>query len=208
MNESVALRRGAQADAEAVRALVEAAYTKRIPVIGRLPIPMQADYAQALRDHRFDLLLAGPDLAGLIETRAEADHLLVVNVAVHPAFQGRGFGSRLMGRADAVAAEAGLRAAAPLHQQEVHGEPAPLRRARLPGGAGGALRRTGPDPRRRRHRAHGEGPRGVTPRSLRSRHARLGSAGARRDLGDRAAAAATGASISATAKSSRSGAFS
>lgn len=108
MNESVALRRGAQADAEAVRALVEAAYTKWIPVIGRLPIPMRADYAQALRDHRFDLLVAGPDLAGLIETRAEADHLLVVNVAVHPAFQGRGFGSRLMGRADAVAGEAGL----------------------------------------------------------------------------------------------------
>ncbi|WCS26965.1 GNAT family N-acetyltransferase [Methylobacterium sp. NMS14P] len=108
MDESVALRRGAPADAEAIRALVEAAYTKWIPVIGRLPIPMRADYAQALRDHRFDLLLAGPDLAGLIETRAEADYLLVVNVAVHPAFQGRGFGSRLMGRADAAAAEAGL----------------------------------------------------------------------------------------------------
>ncbi|KQS84926.1 GCN5 family acetyltransferase [Methylobacterium sp. Leaf361] len=108
MNESVALRRGAPADADAIRALVEAAYTKWIPVIGRLPIPMWADYAQALRDHRFDLLVAGPDLAGLIETRTEADHLLVVNVAVHPAFQGRGFGSRLMGRADAVAGEAGL----------------------------------------------------------------------------------------------------
>ena len=108
MNESVALRRGAPADADAIRALVVAAYTKWIPVIGRLPIPMRADYAQALRDHRFDLLVAGPDLAGLIETRTEADHLLVVNVAVHPAFQGRGFGSRLMGRADAVAGEAGL----------------------------------------------------------------------------------------------------
>ncbi|MEE7451038.1 GNAT family N-acetyltransferase [Methylobacterium radiotolerans] len=108
MDESVAVRRGGPADAEAIRALVAAAYTKWIPVIGRLPIPMRADYAQALRDHRFDLLVAGPDLAGLIETRTEADHLLVVNVAVHPAFQGRGFGSRLMGRADAVAAEAGL----------------------------------------------------------------------------------------------------
>ncbi|MFF9551600.1 GNAT family N-acetyltransferase [Methylobacterium fujisawaense] len=108
MDESVVVLRGAPADADAIRGLVEAAYTKWIPVIGRLPIPMQADYAQALRDHRFDLLRAGPDLAGLIETRAEADHLLVVNVAVHPAFQGRGFGSRLMGRADAVAAEAGL----------------------------------------------------------------------------------------------------
>jgi ribosomal protein S18 acetylase RimI-like enzyme len=108
MDESVAVRRGEPADAEAIRGLVAAAYTKWIPEIGRLPIPMQADYRQAVRDHRFDLLLAGPDLAGLIETRAEADHLLVVNVAVHPAFQGRGFGSRLMGRADAVAAEAGL----------------------------------------------------------------------------------------------------
>jgi ribosomal protein S18 acetylase RimI-like enzyme len=108
MDESVAVRRGAQADVEAIRALVAAAYTKWIPVIGRLPIPMRADYAQALRDHRFDLLLAGPDLAGLIETKAEADHLLVVNVAVDPAFQGRGFGSRLMGLADAVAAGAGL----------------------------------------------------------------------------------------------------
>jgi ribosomal protein S18 acetylase RimI-like enzyme len=108
MDESVALRRGAPADVEAIRALVEAAYTKWIPVIGRLPIPMRADYAQAVRENRFDLLLAGPDLAGLIETRAEADHLLVVNVAVDPSFQGRGFGSRLMGRADAVAAGAGL----------------------------------------------------------------------------------------------------
>ncbi|MFB0491040.1 ribosomal protein S18 acetylase RimI-like enzyme [Methylobacterium sp. OAE515] len=107
MDESVAVRRGESADVEAIRALVAAAYTKWIPVIGRLPIPMRADYAQALRDHRFDLLLAGPDLAGLIETKAEADHLLVVNVAVDPAFQGRGFGSRLMGLADAVAAGAG-----------------------------------------------------------------------------------------------------
>ena len=108
MDESVAVRRGTPADVEAIRALVAAAYTKWIPVIGRLPNPMRADYAQALRDHRFDLLLAGPDLAGLIETKAEADHLLVVNVAVDPAFQGRGFGSGLMGLADAVAAGEGL----------------------------------------------------------------------------------------------------
>ena len=108
MDESVAVRRGAPADVEVIRALVEAAYTKWIPVIGRLPIPMRADYAQAVLENRFDLLLAGPELAGLIETKAEADHLLVVNVAVDPAFQGRGFGVRLMQRADAIAAEAGL----------------------------------------------------------------------------------------------------
>jgi ribosomal protein S18 acetylase RimI-like enzyme len=108
MNESVALRRGAPADAEAIRALVEAAYTKWIPVIGRLPTPMQADYAAAVRAHRFDLLPAGVDLAALIETTAEPDHLLIVNVAVHPAFQGRGLGTRLMALADGLAAETGL----------------------------------------------------------------------------------------------------
>ncbi|WP_457105177.1 GNAT family N-acetyltransferase [Methylobacterium sp. P5_C11] len=108
IDEAVTVRRGGSADVAAIRTLVRAAYTKWIPVIGRLPIPMQADYAQAVRDHRFDLLLADTVLAGLIETKAEVDHLLVVNVAVHPAFQGQGFGSRLMGRADAVAAEAGL----------------------------------------------------------------------------------------------------
>ncbi|MCJ2098545.1 GNAT family N-acetyltransferase [Methylobacterium sp. E-046] len=121
MDEPATIRRGAPADA--IRALVAAAYAKWIPVIGRLPIPMRADYAQAVLEHRFDLLpvgpnragpglagsnLAGSDLAGLIETKAEVDHLLVVNVAVHPAFQGRGFGVALMARADALAAEAGL----------------------------------------------------------------------------------------------------
>ena len=108
MDEGVVIRRAGPADAEAVRALVAAAYTKWIPVIGRLPTPMQADYARVVRTHRFDLLQAGADLAALIETKAEADHLLIVNVAVHPAFQGRGLGTRLLGLAEDIAGEAGL----------------------------------------------------------------------------------------------------
>ncbi|MCJ2051755.1 GNAT family N-acetyltransferase [Methylobacterium sp. J-070] len=108
MDEGVAIRRAGPADAEAIRALVAAAYTKWIPLIGRLPTPMRADYAESVLAHRFDLLQAGADLAALIETKAEADHLLIVNVAVHPAFQGRGFGTRLLGLAEAIAAEAGL----------------------------------------------------------------------------------------------------
>ncbi|MCJ2138132.1 GNAT family N-acetyltransferase [Methylobacterium sp. J-026] len=108
MDGTVAIRRGAPADAEAIRALVEAAYTKWIPVIGRLPTPMRADYRDAVRHHRFDLLQVGDALAALIETTGEGDHLLIVNVAVHPAFQGRGFGTRLLGLAESIAAGAGL----------------------------------------------------------------------------------------------------
>lgn len=105
-DETIGIRRGGPADAEAIRALVEAAYTRWIPVIGRLPLPMQADYAQAVRHHRFDLLQVAGDLAGLIETVQADDHLLIANVAVHPAFQGRGFGVRLLGLAETIAASA------------------------------------------------------------------------------------------------------
>ncbi|MCJ2060958.1 GNAT family N-acetyltransferase [Methylobacterium sp. J-048] len=102
------IRRAEPADAAAIRALVDAAYAKWIPLIGRLPTPMRADYAQAVLAHRFDLLHSGEDLAALLETTQESDHLLVVNVAVHPKYQGRGYGTGLLAQAESIAAEAGL----------------------------------------------------------------------------------------------------
>ena len=102
------MRRAGPGDAQAIRALVHEAYAKWIPLIGRLPTPMQADYVQAVLRHRFDLLDVGDDLAALIETVPEAGHLMIVNVAVHPAFQGRGFGVRLLRLAEDIAAAAGL----------------------------------------------------------------------------------------------------
>ncbi|WP_370875398.1 GNAT family N-acetyltransferase [Methylobacterium amylolyticum] len=103
-----ALVRGGPADAEAIRALTHAAYARWVPVIGRLPLPMQADYAEAVRRHRFDLLRDGDTLAALIETAPGDGHLLIVNVAVHPARQGRGHGRLLLRHAEALAAAAGL----------------------------------------------------------------------------------------------------
>jgi ribosomal protein S18 acetylase RimI-like enzyme len=69
---------------------------------------MTADYAEALRKHRFDLLYVEGTLAALIETIAEADHLLIENVAVSPAFQGRGLGRKLMAHAEKLAASSGF----------------------------------------------------------------------------------------------------
>jgi ribosomal protein S18 acetylase RimI-like enzyme len=105
--DGLELRRAAAADAAAVRALTRAAYAKWVPLIGREPKPMQADYERAVREHRIDLALLGGALAGLIETIAEPDHLLIENVAVAPAFQGRGLGRRLMAHAEQLAAEQG-----------------------------------------------------------------------------------------------------
>jgi GNAT superfamily N-acetyltransferase len=102
------LRRGAAEDAPAIRELTRTAYAKWVPIIGREPKPMTADYAEAVRKHRFDLLYVEGELAALIETIPEADHLLVENVAVAPAFQGRGLGRKLMAHAEELAASLGF----------------------------------------------------------------------------------------------------
>ena len=94
-------------DADAIRTLTREAYAKWIVVIGREPLPMTVDYAAALKAHRFDLLHVEGTITGLVETVAKADHLLIENVAVSPAFQGRGLGGRLLGQAEALAAAAG-----------------------------------------------------------------------------------------------------
>jgi len=107
------LRRALPADAEAVRALVRQAYAKWVPVIGREPKPMTANYATAVRLNRIDLAYEGDEkgaeLAGLIETIDRADHLLIENVAVAPAFQGRGLGRALIAHAERLAAMVGYR---------------------------------------------------------------------------------------------------
>jgi GNAT superfamily N-acetyltransferase len=102
------LRRGVVTDAPAIRELTRAAYAKWVPVIGREPKPMTADYAEAVRKHRFDLLYVEGKLAALIETIPEADHLLIENVAVSPPFQGRGLGRKLMTHAEKLAASLGF----------------------------------------------------------------------------------------------------
>jgi len=108
MDDAVTIRQALEDDAGAIAELTRAAYAKWVPVIGREPRPMQADYAEAVRRHRFDLLHVGDRLAALIETVPEDGWLLIVNVAVHPDFQKRGFGRRLLARAEDLAAS-GLR---------------------------------------------------------------------------------------------------
>ena len=108
MSEAGELRRAVASDAPAIRALTCEAYAKWVPLIGREPKPMTADYAEAVRRHRIDLLHLDGVLAALIETIAEADHLLIENVAVSPAFQGRGLGRKLMAHAEQIAASSGF----------------------------------------------------------------------------------------------------
>jgi len=101
------MRRAIPDDAASVRELTRAAYAKWVELIGREPRPMTADYDAAVRDHLVDLLYDDGRLVGLIEMRPEADHLLIVNVAVAPTSQGQGFGRVLLAHAAEVAKSLG-----------------------------------------------------------------------------------------------------
>lgn len=103
------LRCATPADAASIRELTRTAYAKWVPVIGREPKPMTADYNAAVRDHLVDLLHVDGSLVTLIEMAPGADHLLVVNVAVAPACQGQGFGRVLLAHAEAVATSLGFK---------------------------------------------------------------------------------------------------
>jgi predicted N-acetyltransferase YhbS len=97
------MRTANAADADLARAVTRAAYAKWVPVIGREPRPMTADYAAAVVRHRIDLVYQNGAAVGLIEMIPEADHLYIQNVAVLPELHGQGLGRKLLAHAERVA---------------------------------------------------------------------------------------------------------
>jgi ribosomal protein S18 acetylase RimI-like enzyme len=107
IDPTVELRRADPQDAEMIRDLVRAAYAQWIPILGREPMPMKADYERAVREHQIDILSKDGRMLGLIETMLRPDHLWIENIAVRPDSQGNGLGQRLLAHVERKAAEAG-----------------------------------------------------------------------------------------------------
>lgn len=107
-----ALRLAAARDLAAIEALVNAAYGHYVARIGKIPGPMRdvddGSYARHIEAGHVNLLQQHDEIVGLLVLIPKSDTLLLDNVAVAPAAQGRGFGKVLMQAAEAHARQHGF----------------------------------------------------------------------------------------------------
>ncbi len=95
------------ADIPAVLAVVDAAYSRHVPTIGRKPAPMLADYDALVAANHVWVMKDGDAVVGVLVLMGEPDHLLLENVCVAPDRQGQGIGLRLLAFTEAEARRRG-----------------------------------------------------------------------------------------------------
>ncbi|WP_263140807.1 GNAT family N-acetyltransferase [Pseudomonas sp. RIT-PI-AD] len=96
----IALRPATPADAARVATCVRDAYAPWIARLGREPAPMGQDYAQAIERQQVFLAEWSGQLAGVLVLKVTDEGLLLENLAVAPACQGRGIGHFLLETAE------------------------------------------------------------------------------------------------------------
>lgn len=101
------IRMAEDADCDALRAIVETAYSPYVARIGRKPGPMLDDYAALVRERHVHVVERDGEPLGLIVLVPQGDGLLLDNIAVDPAAQGLGLGRALLEFAEAAALRAG-----------------------------------------------------------------------------------------------------
>jgi len=91
------IRIATMGDEPNIRACAVQAYDRYVPLIGRKPAPMVADFAAQIE--RGDVYVASSDqgnFQGFIVFYEEGDHLFLENVAVFPSAAGQGVGKTLI----------------------------------------------------------------------------------------------------------------
>lgn len=106
--ELAGLRRAIPSDLDAVVPVQRAAYEPNRAILGAEPLPLQADYAQVLRDYEVWLAEDGDSLAGVLILQPRHEDLLIWSIACDPARQGRGLGARLLAATETRAGQLGV----------------------------------------------------------------------------------------------------
>jgi N-acetylglutamate synthase-like GNAT family acetyltransferase len=104
----VRIRQAEAADVAAIQACVRDAYAPYVARIGREPAPMTADYAELVARNEVWVATERDTVVGVLVLRPQTASLLLENVAVMPARQGRGIGRALMAFAERHARDLGL----------------------------------------------------------------------------------------------------
>ena len=92
----------------AVAGVVDVAYRKWIPVIGRKPAPMLADYGKLIADGVVYIIAPDDAVIAVLVIWPIADALLIENICVQPGQQRGGIGRALMDFAEKRAQAAGF----------------------------------------------------------------------------------------------------
>lgn len=100
------IRPATDADVPDIEQIVKDAYTPYISRIGRSPAPMTVDYHRLVA--ATSVLVEDSSILGVIVTVVKPDHLMIENVAVARAAQGRGHGRTLLEHAEQQARSLGL----------------------------------------------------------------------------------------------------
>jgi GNAT superfamily N-acetyltransferase len=103
------IRAAAATDAPKVAQIVEDAYRRHTPRMGRPPGPMLDDYSARISEGVVWVIEEGATIVGILVLLPKPDHLLLDNIAVSPSHQGLGFGRRLLVFAEAEALRQGYR---------------------------------------------------------------------------------------------------
>ncbi len=107
--EEILIRRVLPEEAGVVSAITDAAYARYVPLIGRKPQPMTADYTQMIAENAVWLLQIGGQAAGVLVLVFEQEQTLIYSVALLPQHQKKGLGRRLLAWAEQAALEQGYR---------------------------------------------------------------------------------------------------
>jgi ribosomal protein S18 acetylase RimI-like enzyme len=102
------IRPALPADTEIVCAIVQDAYGHYVARIGMPPGPMLDDYDRRIAAEQVWVLQEDGEIVGLVVLQDLPDALLLDNVAVMPAAQGKGFGRALIAFAEQEACRRGF----------------------------------------------------------------------------------------------------
>ena len=90
------IRPAKQSHVDDIKICIDRAYEHYTERIGKIPGPMLDDYSMIVRNHQTFVVILGNRLAGVLVLIQKEDGMLLDNIAVHPDFQGRGIGRKLL----------------------------------------------------------------------------------------------------------------